>query len=37
MLNLEDINVESWEKILYANSPDDKENIEFLHQHEEAL
>ena len=37
MIKLDEINPDTWEKILYANSPDDKETIEFLQEHEEDI
>lgn len=37
MINLKDINSDSWEKILYSNSPEDIETIQYLHEHEEEI
>ena len=37
MIKIDEINPDTWEKILYANSPDDKETIEFLQEHEEDI
>lgn len=37
MINLQDINSDSWEEILYSNSPEDIETIEYLHDHEEEI
>ena len=37
MINLQEINANSWEEILYSNSPDDIETIKFLKEHEEEI
>jgi len=37
MINLEDINIDSWQEILYSNSPEDIEIIQYLHEHEEEI
>ena len=37
MLNLKDINNDTWEEILYANSPNDTKTIQFLQENEEEI
>lgn len=37
MINLLGINSDSWEKILYSNSLEDIETIQYLHEHEEEI
>ena len=37
MISLEDINSDSWKKVLHSNSPEDIETIQYLHKHEEEI
>lgn len=37
MIYLQDINRENWKEILQANSPEDAETIQYLHEHEEEI
>ena len=37
MLDLKDINNDTWKEILYANSPDDIETMQFIQENEEKI